>query len=426
MTIKSKKSPIELLTHNSISNVKKKKKKKKNAKIELLAPAGSFGSLIAAVEAGADAVYFGIKGFNMRDRGKNFTLSDLPKIKKICETKGLEGRKVKRYLTLNIIAYDKELKKIEEIIKRSKKYINAIICWDLGIIRLCKKYKVEFHISTQASISNIEAAKFYKKLGAKRLVLARELNLKQIKEISKIIDLEVFGHGAMCVSVSGRCFMSQFLFNQSANRGKCLQPCRRSYCVDDNQGNKLKLQNNYVMSAKDLCSLPFIEKLKKTGIKSLKIEGRNREPEYVEQVIKIYRKALDQKFGKKEIESGLEDLNKVYNKGFSSGFFLGLPTSDDFSNQEHSSSTQTKKYIGRIQHYFSKKKVAILEIFSGEIKIGDELIVLGKNIGVKRFNIKSMEIEHKEVKIAKKGQQVGIYLPEVRKNQEVYLVKKRG
>ena len=209
----------------------------KKQKIELLAPAGDFECLIAAIKAGADAVYFGLQEFNMRASAKNFNISDLKKIKEICKKK-----KVKRYLTLNTLVYDSEIDKIREIIKKVKNYVDAIICWDPSVINLCREYKVPFHISTQASVANKEAAKFYEKLGAKRIILARELNLKQIKEISKIVGVEVFIHGAMCVSISGRCFTSQFLFNKSANRGECLHPCRRAYIVGDEEGNELRLE----------------------------------------------------------------------------------------------------------------------------------------------------------------------------------------
>jgi putative protease len=279
---------------------------------ELLAPAGDFECLIAAINSGADAVYFGLQDFNMRARAKNFRISDLPKIKQICE-KDLK-HKVKRYLTLNTITYDFELNSVEKIIKKSKPFVNAIICSDVSVMLLCKKYKIPFHVSTQCSVSNSETAKFYKKLGAERIVLARHLNLKQIKKISRIIPIEVFIHGAMCVSVSGRCFTSQFLFCESANRGACLHPCRRAYYVRDSEGNELKVENNYIFSAKDLCTLPFINKLKNAGITAFKIEGRNKEPEYVDKVVKVYRKALDKNLTKKEIEKSLNELNKVYNK----------------------------------------------------------------------------------------------------------------
>ena len=385
---------------------------------ELLAPSGGFASLIAAVTAGADAVYFGLneKGTNMRVAAKNFSLNDLPKMKKIC------GKKVKMYLTLNTIVYDNELGKIKEIIKKSKKYIDAVICWDLAVISLCKKYKIPFHISTQASVSNIEAAKFYKKLGAERIILARELNLEQIKKISKVIEVECFIHGAMCVSISGRCFTSQFLFNKSANRGECLQPCRRQYEVKDDEGKTLKLENNKVMSAKDLCTLPFIEQLKKAGITAFKIEGRNKEPEYVDATVKVYRKALDKKLTQEEIEESLKELKKVYNKEFSSGFFLGIPTSDDFSKEENSSATHKKEFIGNIYHYFPNAGVAAIRMSSGKIKAGDELLILGDKTGVVKHIVERIEVDRKQVTEATKGMEVGIKIPSVRKGDKIYLV----
>lgn len=393
------------------------KKSPKNSKYELLSPAGSFASLRAAIDAGADAVYFGIKDFNMRASAQNFSVKDLKKISEICKPK-----KAKKYLTLNVIIYDNELEKIKEILKKTKKYVDAVICWDLSVIELCKKLRIPFHISTQASVANSASARFYKKLGAKRIILARELNLKQIREISKIIDVECFIHGAMCVSVSGRCFTSQFLFNKSANRGECLQPCRRSYLVRDEEGNEIKLENNTVMSAKDLCSLEFIEELKKAGVKSFKIEGRNREPEYVYTVTKVYRKALDKKLSSKEIEEGLRELNSVYTKGFSSGFFKKIPTADDFSSVEHSSATHRKEFIGSIIHYFDKIRVGVLRINSGRIKIGDELLVMSNRTGLIKIKIQHLEIKNKPVQTAKKGDEVGIKIPNSRKGDKVYLV----
>jgi putative protease len=386
-------------------------------KYELLAPAGNFQMLSTAINAGANAVYFGLQEFSMRESAKNFKISDLPKIKKIC------GKKVKMYLTMNTIIYDNELKKVEKIIKEIKNKVDAIICWDLSIIQLCKKYKIPIHISTQASVSNIETAKFYKKLGAKRIVLARELNLKQIKEISKIIDIECFIHGALCSSISGRCFTSQFLFNSSANRGKCLHPCRRSYIVKDNEGNELKVENNKIFSAKDLCTLPFLEELKKAGIKSFKIEGRNRDPRYVDIVVRTYRKAIDKKLSKKEIDNSINELNKIYNKGFSSGFYLGVPTSDDLAKIENSASNEKKHFVGKITHYFPKIKVATIKLVSS-LKVGDEIIIIGKMTGLEKSSVKQIEINKKSIKKAKKGQEIGIKLPLVKKNDEVYVIKK--
>ena len=403
-------------------------KKLNSSQIELLAPAGNFPMLISAItagnfemlttaiNAGADAVYFGLKEFSMRS--KNFTIKDLDKIEKICKSNN-----IKKYLTLNTIIYNNELKKLEEVIKKIKGKVDAIICWDLSVIQLCNKYKIPFHISTRASVSNIESAKFYKKLGAKRIILARELNLKQIKEISKVIDIECFAHGAMCVAVSGRCFTSQFLFDKSANRGKCLHPCRRSYTVKDDEGNQLKVQNNKIFSAKDLCTLPFIEKLKKSGIKSFKIEGRNRDPRYVDTVVRIYRRALDKKINQKEIKELIEELKKVYHKGFSSGFYLGLPTPDDFARIEHSASTEKKHFIGKITHYYDKLKVASIKLVSN-LKVGDKVVIIGKTTGIINSKIDSIEKNNKEINSAKKGDEVGIKLPLVRKNDEVYVLKK--
>ena len=392
-------------------------------KFELLAPAGDFQCLAAAINAGCDAIYFGLQDFNMRARAKNFKISDLPKIKSLCEQD--KSKKVKRYLTLNTIIYDNELKNAEKLIKKAKPYVNAVICSDIAIMLLCKKHKLPFHISTQCSISNSETAKFYKKLGAERIVLARELNIAQIKKISKIIPVEIFIHGAMCVSESGRCFTSQFLFNESANRGKCIHPCRRAYTVKDEEGNEIRVSNNYILSAKDLCTLPFFEKLKKSGAVAFKIEGRGREPEYVDTVVRIYRKALDKKLSEKELKESMKELEKAYNKGFSSGFYIKSPTADDFSKTENSSATQTKEFIGKILHYYPKINVALLKINTGKLKVGDELIILGKTTGISRAKIETMEIEHKNIQEAKKGNIIGIKLPFCRKGDDLYKVIKK-
>ena len=390
-------------------------------KHELLAPVGDFRNLSAAVTAGADAVYFGIKGFNMRAAAKNFTIKDLPKIRKICDE---SPRKVKMYLTLNVVVYDEELKKLEKIIKSSKGKIDAIICWDLSVIELCRKYGIPFHISTQASISNVAAAKFYKKLGAERVVLARELNLKQIRQISKFIEVETFRHGAMCVAVSGRCFMSQYTHGLSANRGQCAQLCRRAWDITDDGGNKLKLENSRVMSAKDLCTLPFIDKMKVAGITSFKIEGRNRSPEYVHTVVTEYRKALDKKLSHAEIVEGINNLKKVYNRGFSSGFYLKMPTADDFSFSEHGDQTERKQFVGKTFKYWPRAKACSVKMNAGKISVGDEVYLIGEE-PIKRTKIKSIEFEGKDVKSAKKGQEVGIkFGSKVKNGTEIYLIKK--
>ncbi|MFW5847061.1 MAG: U32 family peptidase [Nanoarchaeota archaeon] len=412
------------------------KKLKNNLKkqYELLAPVGSFPMLISAINSGADSVYLGLKqGFGMRATAKNFTLNELKKIRKICNTQNPD-KKIKIYLTLNTIIYPEEIKKIEKIIKKISKenLVDAIICWDLSVIKLCKKYNLSFHISTQASVSNNSSAEFYKKLGAERIVLARELSLKQIKKIKKQvkgIELESFIHGARCVSISGRCFTSQFLFNKSANRGKCLHPCRRTYTIKDEEGNELKLNNNRVLSAKDLCTLPFIEKMKKAGITCFKIEGRNRDARYVSKITEIYRKALDKKLSEQEIKESIEKLKKVYNRKFSSGFYLGIPTSDDFSDTENSSSTEKKHFIGKIKHYYPKPQVATIKLVSN-LQIRDKINIIGNTTGINETIVESMEINNKPIKKADKGQEVGIKVnlgnsrtnKRLRKNDEVYVI----
>lgn len=387
-------------------------------RFELMAPAGSYPALVAACNSGADAIYIGLDFLSMRAGKKNFKVSDLDKIRGICNS---YPRKPKIYVTLNTIVYDSEIKKLDNLLKKIKGKVDAVICWDFAVINLCKKYKIPFFISTQASVANSEAAKFYKKLGAQRIVLARELNLEQIKEISKVkIDLEVFVHGAMCVSISGRCFTSQFLFNKSANRGECLHPCRRTYTIkDDSTGNELKLDNNRVMSAKDLCVLPFIEELKKIGVKSFKIEGRNRDPRYIDTVVKVYRQAID---GEVDIKKMMNKLESVYNRGFSTGFYLGKPTPKDFSEVEHSVATTRKEFLGNVIHIYPKISVVVLDI-KKDLKIGDSIVFIHNKLGVKDFKVTEMEIDGKKIKKASKGSEVAIKVPsKIPKNAEVYKI----
>ena len=388
-------------------------------KPELLAPAGDWPSLRAAIEAGANAVYFGIQGINMRANAKNFKLTELKTISSFCKE-----NKVKSYLTLNTIIYSDELTKIEKIIKKAKEEkISAIICWDLSVIQLCKKHKIPFHISTQASVSNKDSSKFYKKLGAKRIVLARELNLKQIKEISKVIDVEVFAHGALCYSVSGRCFLSQEMYRKSANRGECIQPCRRNYLITDSDTKKqIKVENNFCLSPKDLCTLPFLDKLVKAGVKSIKLEGRNRSPEYVKEVTEAYRQAIDKGYSKEL----LAKVEKVYNRKFSTGFYLGLPTSDDLSKIYGSASKEKKKEIGRVYNYYKSPKVTAIEMTADVLKIGDEVLIIGNKTGVIKQKITSLETNNKQVKQSKRGQLVAFKTEkQTRPNDKVYKILKR-
>ena len=396
-------------------------------KPELLSPVAGWPALRAAVSAGADAVYFGVKEFNMRANARNFSLAELPKVTKFCHE-----NKVKAYLALNTIIYENELAKIKKILKKAKAAkIDAVILWDMAVLQEAKKLKLEVHLSTQASVSNSSAAEFYRKQGVKRIILARECSLKQIKEIKKNskIEIETFIHGAMCVSVSGRCFLSQEIFGRSANRGDCIQPCRRKYVITDAEENhNLVLGKDYVMSPKDLCALPFIDKLVKAGITSFKIEGRNRSPEYVKAVTEVYRGAIDDYFAKKLTSRGISNyikkLKEVYNRQFSSGFFLGIPAAKDFTHTYGSRATKRKKYVGIVENYYKKVGAAMIKLEAGAIKEGDILLVEGNKTGVVEETASSMEIAKKKVKKANKGSSVGIKTKnQLRKNDKVYVIK---
>ncbi|MFA5934817.1 MAG: peptidase U32 family protein [Candidatus Paceibacterota bacterium] len=406
----------------------------KTKKPELLAPIQDYTSLTAAIENGADAVFFGIKGFNMRAGAKNFTVNDLPKIVKIAHKAN-----VKTYLAVNIIIYENEIKKVEQVLKKVKEAgVDAIICWDFAIIQIAKRLKIEIHISTQASIANSETAEFYRKLGAKRVVLARECSLEQIKEIKKNtkVEIEVFIHGAMCVSVSGRCFMSQFLYGKSANRGECLQPCRRKYIIKQiDGGEELELGEDYVLSPKDLCTMNFIEKILDLGVDCLKIEGRNRSPEYVANVTKAYRtiidfiysaKKRDKKF-KEELASLKvvlsEKLDNVYHRGESSGFFLGKPI-NEWTGCSGSQAKQKKVYIGKVTKYYSKIKVAEILVQNTKVEIGDTLIFQGPTTGSIEEKVVSLEKDNKQIEKAERGEKVAVSVSSiVRKNDQIYIIK---
>jgi len=393
--------------------------------VELLAPVGNWIMLEAAIQAGADSVYLGIKGLNMRARAQNFELKDLEKI-----TKRAHKDKVKVYLALNTVVYDNEISQIKEILKAAKKYkVDAIICWDLAVISEAKKLKLPIHISTQASISNFEALKFYYQLGARRFILARELSLEQIKEIKKKIkqhklkaEIEVFIHGAMCVSISGRCFMSQFSFNKSANRGECWQPCRREYLIKDKENEiEFRLGHNYILSPKDLCTIGFIDKLIGAGIDAFKIEGRNRSPEYVKTVVSAYRKVINDPKNKNLVKEQLKKLKTVYNKGFSTGFFLGKPI-NQWSDVYGSKAAETKQYLGKVLNYYSRPGVAEILLEAGNLKIGDRIMIQGNKTGVIEQKITSMEINKKKTKTAKKAQKIGLKTKKVRENDKIYKI----
>ena len=397
-------------------------------KPELMSPVGNWEMLKAAVDAGADAVYFGIKNLNMRVNAKNFTVDDLKKITEFCHKNN-----VKTYLTLNIIVYENELKDVEVVLKAAKQAnIDMIICWDLSVIKKAKESGLEVCISTQASISNSSSANFYKELGAKRIVLARECTLDQIKEIRSKINLEIetFIHSAMCISISGRCFLSHHLFNKSANRGECMQPCRRKYLIYDKEesGNSMLLGEDYVMSAKDLCTISFIDKLIEAGIDSFKIEGRKRSPEYVFTVTKVYREAIDSYFKNELTEHKkqqlFDELKTVFNRGFSSGFYFGKPSSEDFAETRGSLATMKKIFIGKITNYYQKIKVASLMLNSDRLGVGDEILIQGENTGSIKIKINDLRFDDQKIQSAVKGQEVSFRSDKkIRKNDKVYIIK---
>jgi len=406
-----------------------------NYKPELMAPAGNWTMLHSIINSGADAVYFGVDKLNMRAAAKNFSVDELPEIANLCNS-----RNVKSYLTLNTIIFEEELDEVEEIIIKAKEAgLDRIICWDLAVAELCSKHKYPFCISTQGSVSNSLAASVYKKLGAVRIVLARECSLDEIKKIKANTDLEIeaFIHGAMCIAVSGRCFMSHHLFGKSANRGECIQPCRREYEVYDLSAGKqdtvleksLLIGDDYVLSPKDLCTIEFIDKLIEAGIDSFKIEGRKRAPEYAAKTVSVYRRAIDLYYEKK-LTGGvkkefLEELKTVYNRGFSSGFYFGKPSSEDYSEAEGSIATTRKEYIGKVLNYYKKNGIAHILLESGKINVNDEIIITGETTGVVETHLDSFFKNDKESIIAVKGDEITFSCKSiVRPRDKVYVIKK--
>ena len=397
-----------------------------NNKPELMAPAGDWTMLRTAVNAGADAVYFGVNKLNMRAKAKNFTLEDLHGTVEFCKENN-----VKTYLTINTIVFEEEIPELEELIIAAKNAsVDRIICWDLSVAELCSQHDYPFCISTQGSVSNSLAASVYKKLGADRIVLARECSLEEIKKIRANTDLEIeaFVHGAMCIAVSGRCFMSHHIFGQSANRGECVQPCRREYEVYDSASDKtLIIGEDYVMSPNDLCTIEFIDQLIEAGIDSFKIEGRKRSPEYVSKTVSVYRRAIDLYFEgkltddiKKEM---LEELKQVYNRGFSSGFYFDVPSSEEYANIHGSKATKRKDYLGKVLNYFQKAKVAHVLIESGSVKENNELLIIGETTGVVEVKLEGIMKNDLLSDEAGRGDEITFVVNDlVRPSDKVYLV----
>lgn len=385
-------------------------------KIELMAPAGNFESLQAAIDNGADSIYFGVDQLNMRARASiNFTLGDLPEIAQRCSEK-----QVRTYLTLNTIIYDHDLSIIKKLLDAAKAAnLTAVIAMDQAVIAYARQIGMEIHISTQINITNIETVKFYA-MFADTMVMSRELSLRQVKNIceqiekeeikgpsGRLVEIEVFGHGALCMAVSGKCYLSLHSHNSSANRGACKQNCRKKYTViDQESGFEIEIDNEYMMSPKDLCTLDFLDEVIGAGVKVLKIEGRGRAPEYVATVIKTYRAAIDAynegTYTKEKAVEWMKSLEKVYNRGFWNGYYLGQKLGE-WSDGPGSQASQKKLYVGKGVHYFPKPSISEFKIEAFDIKIGDKLLITGPTTGVKEFELTEMLVNDEKSEVAKKG-----------------------
>lgn len=404
--------------------------------IELMAPAGNFESLQAAIDNGANSVYFGVEQLNMRARAStNFTLDDLEEISRRCKTKN-----VRTYLTLNTIIYDHDLFIVKTLIKKAKAAdITAVIAMDQAVITSAREVEMEVHISTQINITNIETVKFYS-LFADTMVLSRELSLRQVKKITmqiekdkikgpsgNLVEIEIFGHGALCMAVSGKCYMSLHSHNSSANRGACKQNCRKKYTVIDQEtGFEMELDNEYIMSPKDLCTIDFLDQVVDAGIKVLKIEGRGRAPEYVANVIKCYREAINSvakgTYNKEEVVSWMLELEKVYNRGFWNGYYLGQKLGE-WSKGSGSHATQKKVYLGKGIRFFPKAQIGEFKIEAYDISIGDKILITGITTGVKELEVKEMLVNDIKQDTGSKGDSVTIPLDfRIRPSDKLYKI----
>ena len=410
-----------------------------------MSPAGNWACLRAALRAGADAIYFGLRGLNMRSNYRNFIPSEMRRIAAECHEKGARA-----YLALNTIIYENELAKVDGILKSALDAgIDAVICWDMAIVHKAAKLNLPVFLSTQMSVSNSESlALFYRTFGIRRFVLARECSLAHIRAMRRSlkkllgaeaqnIELEVFAHGAMCVSVSGRCFLSQDRFGKSGNRGECIQPCRREYKITDAEGEiSFRLGNNYLLSPEDLCTMPFLDRLLATGVASLKIEGRARTPEYVSTVTAAYRRAIDFYFENKRkaafqaefaaLKTELTgELDGAYHRGLSSGFFMGEPVGQ-WTTGRGSRATKSKKLVGEVMNYYRKAGAAEIQVRNAGFTIGDELLIQGPTTGLVRLKVDSIQIEHEARQSALRGERVALGVPEqVRPRDRVFVVTGR-
>lgn len=400
-----------------------------------MAPVGSYESLHAAINAGADAVYFGVEGLNMRARSSvNFTLADLHNIADICRQSG-----VKTYLTVNTVIYDSEIELCHKVIDAAKEAgISAIIATDIAAISYARSIGVEVHISTQSNITNIEAVRFYSSM-ADVMVLARELNLEQVRAIhdaivsenicgpsGRRVGIEMFCHGALCMAVSGKCYLSLHEMNSSANRGACTQICRRGYTVTDREtGEQLAVENKYIMSPKDLKTIHFLNKMVDAGVTVFKIEGRARGPEYVSIAVEAYDRALkaicDGTYDDALIAELDKRLEMIFNRGFWDGYYLGQRLGE-WSAKYGSSATRTKQYIAKGVRYFSRLGVAEFLMEAGELKVGDEVVITGPTTGAEIVTVEEIRVDLQPVDKAVKGQSISIPVPcKVRPSDRMYL-----
>ncbi|SCQ20101.1 putative protease YdcP [Tannerella forsythia] len=401
---------------------------------EIMAPAGSYESLMAAIQGGADSVYFGIEGLNMRARSSNnFTTDDLHKIASICEERG-----VKSYLTVNTVIYDEDLPLMRTIINAAKKAgVSAIIAADVAAMAYANSIGQEVHLSTQLNISNTEALKFYARF-ADVVVLARELNLEQVRTIydaigtqgiygpkGEPIRIEMFCHGALCMAVSGKCYLSLHEMNASANRGACMQICRRGYTVKDRETNiELDVENQYIMSPKDLKTIHFMNKMMDAGVRVFKLEGRARGPEYVHIVTSCYKEAVqaycEESFTDEKIAAWDERLKSVFNRGFWDGYYLGQRLGE-WSSHYGSSATKRKEYVARGIKYFTGLGVAEFEMESGELRVGDEVLITGPTTGALFQTVEEIRVDLKPVPSTGKGERFSIKTAErIRASDRMY------
>ena len=402
--------------------------------IEIMAPAGSYESLIAAIQGGADSVYFGAEELNMRAASSiNFTLDDLRNIAGICNENG-----IKSYLTVNVVVFDSEIDQMHRIVDAAiTTGISAIIASDLSVINYAFRSGIEVHLSTQLNITNIEALRFYSQW-ADVAVLARELDLEQVKNIcSKIseqnirgprgdlVKIEMFVHGALCMATSGKCYLSLHENNMSANRGKCWQTCRKAYLVTEKEtGYQLEIDNEYIMSPKDLCTIGFVDRLIDAGVRVFKIEGRARSPEYVKTVTSCYDEAVksvaDGSYGEEKISAWKSRLASVFNRGFWDGYYLGQKIGE-WNKRYGSSATKRKVYIGKVTNYFAKLNVAEIKLENGDLEKGDSLLFTGPTTGVIEFTAGEIRVDLRETEKALKGEFCSIMVPDLlRRSDKVY------